>query len=301
MTKKTEDPFNKSEFIEVGFIRGDVDLPATLGLELKEGRLFDKSFGTDALPSQTEISFNESDDSQNRQSSIISEYTAKALNVKRLNELIPNVETNPVGIVKNYHNESLRNAMSPTVIIAETNQAYGGMLIRIKPESIQQALPQLQALWKEIYPVKLLDLNWVDETVERQYIKETRLQQFFSFFSGLSILLAALGILGLIAQATALRIKEIGIRKVLGASVSSIVLLFSKDFVKLVGIAAIIAAPVAWYFLNEWLQDFAYRIEIHWWIFIAAAAMTMVVALLTIGIQTAKAAIANPTKSLKTE
>lgn len=301
MTRKTEDPFNKNEFIEVGFIRGDADLPATLGLELQQGRFFDKSFAADAVPSQTQVSFDETDESQNQQSSIISEYTARALNVKQLNKLIPDVETNPVGIVKNYHNESLRNSMAPTVIIAESNPQYGGMLIKMNPKSVQESLVQLQALWKEMYPVKLLDLNWVDETVEKQYIKETRLQQFFSFFSGLSILLASLGILGLIAQATALRMKEIGIRKVLGASVSSIVMLFSRDFVKLVAIAAIIAAPVAWYFLNEWLQNFAYQTGIPWWIFMAAAAVTLIVALLTISIQTVKAAVTNPIKSLKTD
>jgi len=301
MTKKMEDPFNNGQFLEVNFIKGDIDLASTIGLELKEGRLLNKDFAIDSPVSQQNFSLNETEKEPNRQSSLISEYTAQALNIDQLNELIPNVETSPVGIVKNYHNESLRNSMSPTVIIAESNSAYGGMLIRMNPESIPQALPQLQALWKEIYPVKLLDLNWVDETLQKQYIKETKLQQFFSFFSGLSMLLAALGILGLIAQATALRMKEIGIRKVLGASLSSIVLLFSRDFVKLMAIAAIIAAPVAWYFLDGWLQDFAYRIEIQWWVFLVAAGFTLIVALLTIGIQTAKAAIANPVDSLRAD
>jgi putative ABC transport system permease protein len=301
MTRKTEDPFNIDEFIEVGFIRGDVDLPKTIGLELKEGRFFDKRFSTDALPSQTGISLDESVDTKNKQASLISEYTAQALDVKELNKLIPDVETNPIGIVKNFHNESLRSPLTPIIIVAENNPKYGGMLIRMKPESIETTLVQLQALWKEMYPVKLLDLNWVDETVEKQYEKETKLQQFFSFFSGLSMLLASLGILGLIAQATALRMKEIGIRKVLGASISSIVLLFSKDFVKLLVIAAVIAAPVSWYLLNDWLQNFAYRIGISWWIFVMAGVATLLIALFTIGIQTVKAATSNPIKSLKTD
>jgi len=301
MTRPVEDPFNPNQDIDVGFIKGDVDLAATLGLELKEGRFLDNDFGNDISESQKNISLDETEKEPNRQSSLISEYTAQVLNIDQLNKIIPNVETNPVGIVENYHNKSLRDDMSPTIIIAESNPAYGGMLIRFDPEAIQQALPQLQALWKEIFPVKLLDLNWVDQTVQKQYIKETRLQQFFSFFSGLSILLAALGILGLIAQATAMRVKEIGIRKVLGASVSSIVLLFSRDFIKLVVIAAIISAPIAWYFLDGWLQNFAYRVDIPYWIFAVATMVILTVALLTIGIQTIKAAVSNPVNSLKSE
>ncbi|WP_194852243.1 ABC transporter permease [Nonlabens antarcticus] len=299
MTKKAEDPFNKDQFLEVDFIRGDADLPVTLGLKLKTGRLFNKEISTDTPASESEIVFDDDEQEINLQSSLISEYTSKALDIKNLNTPIHSVETNPIGILKDFHNESLRQSMSPTVIIAESNPQYGGMLIRLDPEAIQQALPQLQTLWKEIYPVKLLDLNWVDETVQRQYLKETRLQQFFSFFSGLSMLLAALGILGLIAQATALRMKEIGIRKVLGASVSNIVLLFSKDFIKLIGIAALIGAPISYYFVNEWLLGFAYRTSVSWWVFVAAAAITLIVALLTIAVQTIKAAIANPVDSLK--
>lgn len=301
MTKRIDDPYHPSQTMEVGFIKGDVDLASTLGLQLKDGRFLNKNFSADALPSQTGYSLENSDKTPNRQSSIITEYTAQALNVDQLNELIPNVETSPVGIVKNYHNESLRSLMMPTIIIAETNPAYGGMLIRMEPESVQTSLVQLQALWKEIYPIKLLDLNWADESVEKQYIKETKLQQFFSFFSGLSMLLAALGIFGLIAQTTALRMKEIGIRKVLGASVSNIVLLFSKGFVKLIAIAAIIGTPISYYFLNEWLQRFAYGTGISWWVFAVAAALTLMVALLTIGVQTVKAAIANPVDSLRSE
>ena len=134
-----------------------------------------------------------------------------------------------------------------------------------------------------------------------QYKTESRLQQLFSFFSGLSMFLAALGVLGLIIQATAQRKKEIGVRKVLGASVTSIVRLFSIDFVKLVLIAVLIASPVAWWLMNKWLLDFAYRIHISGWVFIIAGAIAVIIALLTISIQSIKAAMANPIKSLRTE
>ncbi|AGC77654.1 putative transporter permease protein [Nonlabens dokdonensis DSW-6] len=299
MTKKVEDPFNQGQFLEVNFIKGDVDLPATLGLKLESGRVFNKNRVVDAPISKTRYVFNDSIKKVNMQSSLISEYTAQTLDVQNLNTVITGVETVPVGLLKDFHSESLRHAMTPNVIIAESNPQYGGMLIKMNPLSIKPSLVQLQALWKEVYPVKLLDLNWVDETVQKQYDRETRLQHFFSFFTGLSMLLAALGILGLIAQATTLRTKEIGIRKVLGASVSSIVILFSKDFVKIVAIASIIAAPISYFFLNQWLEGFAYRTEISWWMFAVAGVSALTVSIITIGFQTTKAASANPVKSLK--
>lgn len=134
-----------------------------------------------------------------------------------------------------------------------------------------------------------------------QYKEESKLQQLFTFFSGLSMFLAALGVLGLIIQATIQRKKEIGVRKVLGASIFSIVRLFSIDFVKLIIIALFIASPVAWWAMHKWLQDFAYRISIEWWVFALAAFIALLIALLTVSVQAIKAAIANPVKSLRTE
>lgn len=301
MSKRVEDPFNDGEFLRVNFIKGDVDLPATLGLQLKRGRVFDRQFAADTPASINESSLEQEEENINLQSSLISDYTAQVLNVDDLNTVIPNVETTPVGILEDFHSESLHKKMSPNVIIVEPNPLYGGMLIKMEPLSIEQSLKELRALWNDVYPVKLLDLKWVDQTVQKQYEKETRLQQFFSFFSGLSILLASLGILGLIAQATTLRIKEIGIRKVLGASISSIVILFSKDFVKLVVLATFIAAPIAYYFLHQWLQGFAYRMDISWWVFLMAGICVLAVALITIGFQTIKAARSNAVNSLKAE
>lgn len=299
MGTKIDDPYNPEQSIDIGYIRGDVDLAKTLELKLSKGRLLNKDFATDVLPPGYRL--NLSDTATNQKSALISEFTAKALKINQLNKAIPELGTNPVGILEDFHSKSLHNPLTPTIIIAESRPDYGGMLIRIDPKSAQTTLLELQKLWKEIYPVKLLDLNWIDEKIEQQYIAETRLQQFFSFFSSLSMLLAALGVFGLIAQATTLRIKEIGIRKVLGASVSSIVVLFSKDFAKLIIIAGLIAAPVSWYLLSDWLQDFAYHIDISFWVFIVAAVVTLMIALATIGIQTVKAAIANPVDSLRSE
>jgi putative ABC transport system permease protein len=175
------------------------------------------------------------------------------------------------------------------------------MLIKVKPGQEKKVAAAVSKLWRQFYPNKLLEIKWVDDMLAAQYKTESRLQQLFSFFSGLSMFLAALGVLGLIIQATAQRKKEIGIRKVLGASVTSIVRLFSIDFVKLVLIAVLIASPVAWWLMNKWLLDFAYRIHISGWVFIIAGAIAVIIALLTISIQAIKAAMANPIKSLRTE
>src|SRR5690606_33795105 len=156
-------------------------------------------------------------------------------------------------------------------------------------------------LWNEFYPNKVLGLNWVDDLLDQQYRTEAKIMKVFTFFSMLSMFLAALGILGLIQHATARRIKEVGIRKVLGASINSIVLLFSKSFLKLLVIAFFVATPIAWYSANRWLQGFAFRIEIQWWFFVLAGGIAICIAGITLCSQTIKAAIANPVKSLRTE
>ena len=151
------------------------------------------------------------------------------------------------------------------------------------------------------HPDKLLDMEPVKETLERQYQAEEKLQKLFGGFSLLTMLLAALGVFGLVVHATSLRVKEIGIRKVLGASVSGIVGLLSKDFVKLVLVAIAIASPIAWWAMNSWLQDFAYRIAIQWWVFAVAGLTAVIIALLTVSWQAIRAAVANPVDSLRDE
>ena len=209
--------------------------------------------------------------------------------------------TSPVGIVDDFFNESLKTPMEPTIIIAEKSPQYGGMFIRIRPGTEKQVLASLNTIWRKFYPDKLLEVKWVDDMLASQYEVESKLQILFGFFSGLSMLLAALGIFGLIVQATTQRIKEIGIRKILGASVKSIVRLFSVDFLKLIFISILIASPIAWWLMTKWLEDFAYRITISWWSFLIAGSMALLVALATISFQAIKAAIANPVNSLRTE
>ena len=150
-------------------------------------------------------------------------------------------------------------------------------------------------------PYRPFEYKFLDEDYDALYRTEQRTAQVFTTFSVLAILLACLGLFAVTAYAVVQRTKEIGIRKVLGANVSAILLLITKDFLWLVIIATIIASPIAWYFSNKWLQDFAYRIAVNWWIFIAAGAACLIVAACTVCIQTLKAAMANPVKSLKSE
>lgn len=303
MSKEIDDPNNAGSKIKVWYINADIDFAKTVGLHLKIGRLLNKTFSADAISQDSLMGMDKKEYQEvaGRQSSIITSYTAKLLHIKKLDETIKDAKTTPVGIVEDFHNESLKEVLEPAIIIAENSPSYGGMLIRIKPGFENQVMASLNKLWREFYPNKLLDTKWVNDLLAAQYNTETKLQQLFTFFSGLTMFLAALGIFGLIVQATAQRVKEIGIRKVLGASVRSIVRLFSIDFLKLIIIAIIIASPLAWWLMDKWLLDYAYRIHINWSVFAMAGIAAILIALLTISFQSIKAATANPVKSLRTE
>ena len=154
---------------------------------------------------------------------------------------------------------------------------------------------------EKYFPDYNLEYSFIDKKLQEQYKSEERFAKFFLYFSVLSLLIACLGLFGLTAYATQQRTKEIGIRKVLGASVKGIVTLISKDFLKLVLIASVIAFPLSWWVMNKWLNDFAYRIHIGWWVFVVAGCVVLFIALLTVSFQAIKAAVANPVKSLRTE
>ncbi len=303
MSRNIPDPTNLGEELQVWYINADIDLAKTQDLKLEDGRFLDPQFATDRVSQDTLMRMDAEvyKTTAIKQSSLITGYTAEVLRIEDLNNGLESVVTTPVGIVKNFNNESLKNPLQPTIIIAEESPAYAGMLVRVKPGSEKQAMEFIQAAWSKFYPDKLLDINWIDEMLEEQYREESKLHQLFALFSFLSMFLAALGIFGLVVQSTEQRIKEIGIRKVLGASINSIVLMFSRDFLKIVGIAVIIGSPLAWYAMKTWLEDFAYRININWWIFAVAGSLALILTILTVSIQAAKAAIANPVKSLRTE
>jgi putative ABC transport system permease protein len=173
--------------------------------------------------------------------------------------------------------------------------------IKLSGSNISSTLAAVENTWKKYLPETPYDYNFIDTQFAKLYEAEQKQESIFACFAFIALFIACLGLFGLSAFTISQRIKEIGIRKVLGANVGSIVTLLSKDFLKLVGIAAIIAFPVAWWAMHRWLQDFAYRITIPWWTFVAAGIIAAAVAFFTIGIQAVKAANANPVKNLRTE
>jgi putative ABC transport system permease protein len=302
MQREVKDPAHPNQRLRVWYIAGDVDLPATLGLKLLKGRMFSDRFA-DALNADSlqKEGFEKFEKAQSNQNSLMTASAAKMLGIKQLDIQTQNAHSVPVGIVGDFHNESLYEPMKPTFILAQKSPEYAGMLIRIQPNTEQQVAAGIRKLWKQFFPEKLLRINNVEDKLEKQYEAESKLHQLFMFFSGLTMFLSALGIFGLVVQAAEQRSKEVGIRKVLGASVSGIVALLSRDFVKLVLIAIAIASPLAWFSLEKWLDHYPYRTTVSWWIFVATGAATLAVTIFTVSFQAIRAALADPVTSLRNE
>lgn len=210
-----------------------------------------------------------------------------------------------IGIVKNFNTESLHNTISPFALFYTTSKTYNigvsNIAVRIKPGDYSKAIAGIQSKWKEFMPDNPFEYTFLDAQYNSLYKTDQTIGEVFSVFTFLSLTVACLGLLGLAMYTAERRTKEIGIRKVLGASVENVVAMLSKDFLKLVVIASIIAFPFAWYAMNKWLQDFAYRTAINWWVFGLAAGITLVIALATVSFQSIKAALMNPVKSLRSE
>lgn len=205
-----------------------------------------------------------------------------------------------VGVVKDFHFTSLHNTIEP-LIIEYRPEFTGTLVIKMQAGKTKETLDYLRKATQNIAPGSLFVYSFLDEKLNDLYKTEDSLSTILQVFSVLAIIIACLGLFGLAAYSIEARTKEIGIRKVLGATVASIVALFSKDFVKLIGIGFIIAVPLTWYAINKWLQNFAYRIDVHWWVFILSGLFVLLIALFTISFQSIKAALANPVKSLRSE
>jgi len=205
-----------------------------------------------------------------------------------------------IGVLADYHQKSLRYPMEPMLFMPFYSN-NSEISVKLTPGDLPGTIAQIKKKYDAFFPGNLFAYSFLDERFNRQYENERLFSKAFGIFAGLAIFVACLGLFGLAMFSTIQRTKEIGVRKVLGASVSNILLLLSKDFVKLVIIASIVAFPVAWYVMHKWLQDFSYRINISWWLFVIAGAAALLVALLTVSFQAVKAAIANPVKSLRTE
>jgi predicted permease len=205
-----------------------------------------------------------------------------------------------VGVVKDFHSRSFRSDLAP-VLLGSWKSQYRTINIKIKGNKVKETLAFVESLWTKTYPDHMYNYQFLDEKIAGFYTQERQLSQLYQIFAGIAILISCLGLYGLISFMAVQRTREVGIRKVLGASVTNIIYLFSKEFTVLIGIAFVIACPVAWYFMNEWLQNFPFRTRMGIGIFALAIVSSIVIAWITVGYRAIRAALANPVKSLRTE
>jgi putative ABC transport system permease protein len=205
-----------------------------------------------------------------------------------------------IGVMKDFHLQSLHLDIEPLILCYYPTGTFF-TLIKTTPDMTESVMKSFVKPWKIHNPGFPVDLGFLDKAFENQYKSESLVYRLISIFSMISIFIACLGLLGLVMFTTEQRRKEIGIRKVLGASIAGITGLLAKDFLKLVLIAIVIASPIAYYFMQQWLADFAYRIDIQAWMFVVTGFAAVLIAFLTVGFQSVKAALANPVKSLRSE
>lgn len=205
-----------------------------------------------------------------------------------------------VGVLKDFHVNSLRDPTAP-IVLTTFKSAYYSLNIQLEPGKTKQALSSIEAIWNKNYPDYVFQYNFVDQTVADFYKQENQLSQLYTIFSAIAVFISCLGLYGLISFMAVRKHKEIGIRKVLGASVANIVLMLSREFTILTVLAFVIACPVAWYFMHQWLQQYTFRINLGAGIFVSTIFLSLIIAWATVGYSAVKAAIANPVRSLRTE
>lgn len=269
----------------------DDDYIPTLGMEMAAGRNFSKELPTDS----SAIILNEA-------AAKLLGYTNPVGRVLYMPDGVfgsRNLPYTIVGVVKDFNYNSMREAVGP--VLLQNKPEESSLAIRLPAGNPNSAIEKIRDIWKGLAPQQPLRFSFMDEDFNRIYDAEQRTGRISLAFSLLAVLIACLGLFGLAAYAAEQRTKEIGIRKVLGASVTGIVQMLSKDFLKLVILAALIAFPFAWWAMNSWLQHFAYRSDISWWVFAATAGITLMIAILTVSFQAIRAALLNPVKSLRSE
>jgi len=267
----------------------DYDFIPSFGLQVKAGRNFSKDFPTDE-----------------RGGVLLNEAAARLLGFTDFNKAVNEKffsagdTVSLLGIVSNYHHQGLQKAIDPMIFRLRPN-SRGAYSLKIESRNMASTIASVRQAWNKFFPADPFNYYFLDELFDKQYRADQLFGKIFGLFATLAIIIACFGLLGLSAYNVLQRTREIGIRKVLGASVRSILFLLSKAFLLLVLIAFVVAVPVTWFVMNKWLQDFAYRINIQVWVFVLAGALAIIIALLTIGLQALKAAVANPVKSLRTE
>ncbi len=257
-----------------------------MGIELKEGRTFQKEIPSDA-----------------KGAVLVNEAGAKWLgwqNPLGKRVQVTDYDAKVIGVAKNFNYASLHNPIEPLMIVP-IKEGNGYLLAKIRPEHLGNTLAFLEQKWNAFAPKHPMDYFFLDDYFNRQYQAEEKMLTIFGYFAALTILIACLGLFGLASFTAEQRTKEIAIRKVLGSTVGEIVLLLSKDFALLVLLAILIASPVAWYGMKNWLQDFAYQVNLSPWLFLMAGVGSLAIAVATVSLQAAKAALLNPVKSLRSE
>jgi putative ABC transport system permease protein len=205
-----------------------------------------------------------------------------------------------VGVLKDFNDRSLRQNLAP-LLIATNSTMYRQASIKISTANIASSMQSIKKIWEQTFPNYVYEYRFLDDKIASFYKQENQLAQLYKIFAAIAIFLSCLGLYGLASFMAVQRIKEVGIRKVLGATTSNIVYLFSKEFIILISIAFVISVPIAWYFMHGWLQDYAYRIDLGWWVFMVGGLASVLIALVTISFQAIKAAVANPVESLRSE
>jgi ABC-type antimicrobial peptide transport system permease subunit len=287
-----EDAINwegKEKGASVGFKPMSVgfDFLKIMNLKVAEGRGFSKEFSTDSADA---FLVNEEAVRQMGMKDPIGKWISAW---KKKGKII--------GILKDYHTNSLHEPIKPLVLDVKEYEYFGVLLIRTEPGKTKEALASLEKIYKEVNPNYPLSYKFIDEDYNKLYRNEQVITKLSNAFAVLAIVISCLGLLGLVMFSAEQRTREFGIRKVLGATVANIISLLSQDFLKLIIISFCIAAPLGWFFMHEWLQTFAYKIHLSWWIFAFAGGAALIVALLTISVQAIQSAIANPVKSLRSE
>lgn len=270
-------------------VMSDVDFADTYGLELISGRFFSKEFTTDSA------------------AVLINEAAVKALGIKDpLNERVVYMAKTPVpmniiGVLKDFHMQNLHEPIQPMVVMLPRKYPSVILSVRVAPGEIQNTLAFLEETWKQFVPGQPFEYVFFDETFDETYKTTIQAGRIFSAFAGLGIFIGCLGLFGLSSYIATRKTKEIGIRKVMGASEPVIVMLLFREFIKWIFVSILVAWPVAYYFMDSWLQDYAYRIELQAWMFGAAGILALIISLGTVSFQSIKAARANPVDSLTCE
>ncbi len=285
-------PDNPEEKFDYGFVNADLDFMETMKLKLEMGRYFDSTFGSDFSPDSV-IS--------TTSNYVITASTAKKLGIHSIDTILTKgLQGKIIGIIQDFRMTSFKNE-GPMVFLSLSDEPSGSPYVRIDSHNIPETVAAIENVWKEILPDEPFEFHFIDEQIQQMYENERSLAQLFNLFSILAIFISGLGLFSISALIVKYKTKEIGIRKVLGATLWDISSLFNWNFLKLTFLAALVAVPTAWWLMKRWLENYPYRIEVSWWILAISVLAAVAITFVTVSWQAVRAAVANPVDSLRDE